>query len=332
MVNLKNKNFLTLLDFSKEEIDYLLALAAQLKAAKKNGTEPQKLKGKNIALIFEKDSTRTRCSFEVAAHDQGAHAVYLGAKGTPIGYKESIKDTARVLGRMFDGIEYRGFAQKKVEELAEFAGVPVWNGLTDEDHPTQVLADLLTIKEHFNKPLEQVTLVYCGDGRNNTANALMIGASKMGLNFKIAAPKKLFPSEELVNKCKEIAKESGSQITITDNVDEAVLGADVLYTDIWVSMGEPDEVWKERLNMLFPYQINSELIKKTNNKDVKVMHCLPSFHDLNTIDCLEVYNKFGVEPFEVTDEVFESEHCIVFDEAENRMHTIKAVMVATLAD
>lgn len=332
MVNLKNKNFLTLLDYSKEEIDYLLALAAQLKAAKKNGTEPQKLKGKNIALIFEKDSTRTRCSFEVAAHDQGAHAVYLGAKGTPIGYKESIKDTARVLGRMFDGIEYRGFAQKKVEELAEFAGVPVWNGLTDEDHPTQVLADLLTIKEHFNKPLEQVTLVYCGDGRNNTANALMIGASKMGLNFKIAAPKKLFPADGLVNKCKEIAKESGAQITITDNVDEAVLGADVLYTDIWVSMGEPDEVWKERLNMLFPYQINSELIKKTNNKDVKVMHCLPSFHDLNTIDCLEVYNKFGVEPFEVTDEVFESEHCIVFDEAENRMHTIKAVMVATLAE
>lgn len=332
LVNLKNRNFLTLLDFSTEEIEYLLTLAAELKAAKKNGTEQQKLKGKNIALIFEKDSTRTRCSFEVSAHDQGAHAVFLGPSGTPIGNKESIKDTARVLGRMFDGIEYRGFAQAKVEELAQFAGVPVWNGLTDEDHPTQVLADLLTIKEHFNKPFKEVTLVYCGDGRNNTANALMIGCSKMGLNFKIAAPKKLFPKTELIDKCRESAKETGAKITITDNVDEAVKGADVLYTDIWVSMGEPDEVWRERLNMLFPYQINSKLIEKTNNKNVKVMHCLPSFHDLNTTDCLAVYKKFGVEPYEVTDEVFESEHCIVFDEAENRLHTIKAVMVATLGE
>lgn len=332
MVNLKNKNLLTLLDFSTEEIEYLLTLAAELKAAKKAGTEKQNLKGKNIAMIFEKDSTRTRCSFEVAAHDQGAHAVFLGPTGTPIGNKESIKDTARVLGRMFDAIEYRGFAQKNVELLAEYAKVPVWNGLTDEDHPTQVLADLLTIKEHFNKPLKDVTLVYCGDGRNNTANALMIGSSKMGLNFKIAAPKKLFPESELVNKCKDIAKETGAKITITDNVDDAVLGADVLYTDIWVSMGEDEDIWKERLQMLFPYQINSELIEKTKNKNVKFMHCLPSFHDLNTIDCAAVYKKFGIEPYEVTDEVFESEHSIVFDEAENRMHTIKAVMVATLGD
>lgn len=332
MVNLKNKNLLTLLDFTTEEIEYLLTLAAELKASKYAGTEVQKLKGKNIALIFEKDSTRTRCSFEVAAHDQGAHAVFLGPTGTPIGNKESIKDTARVLGRMFDGIEYRGFAQEKVAELAQFAGVPVWNGLTDEDHPTQVLADLLTIKEHFDKPLKDVTLVYCGDGRNNTANALMIGASKMGLNFKIAAPKKLFPEVQLVNKCKEIAVGTGAKITITDNVEEAVLGADVLYTDIWVSMGEDEEVWKERLEMLFPYQINAELINKTNNKNVKFMHCLPSFHDLNTTDCAAVYKKFGIEPYEVTDEIFESEHSIVFDEAENRMHTIKAVMVATLGE
>lgn len=332
MINLKNRNLLTIMDFSPKEIDFLLDLAANLKAQKYAGTEKKQLKGKNIALLFEKDSTRTRCSFEVGAHDQGAHVTYLGATGTPIGNKESIKDTARVLGRMFDGIEYRGFAQKNVEQLAKYAGVPVWNGLTDEDHPTQVLADLLTIKEHLKKPLKKITLVYCGDGRNNTCNALMIGASKMGMNFKIAAPKKLFPSDELLNKCKLVAKETGAKITVTDNVDEAVLDADVLYTDIWVSMGEDDEVWKERLEILYPYQINMELIKKTNNKNVKFMHCLPSFHDLNTIDSKFVYDKFGIEPFEVTDEVFESEHSIVFDEAENRMHTIKAVMVATLAD
>ena len=332
MVNLKNRNLLTIMDFSSEEVDYLLKLAADLKKQKYSGTEEKKLRGKNIALLFEKDSTRTRCSFEVAAYDQGAHVTYLGATGTPIGNKESIKDTARVLGRMFHGIEYRGFAQKNVEELAKFADIPVWNGLTDEDHPTQVLADLLTIREHFEKPLSSVTLVYCGDGRNNTCNALMMGATKMGMNFKIAAPKSLFPTKELVDKCNEVAKETGAKITITDNVDEAVLNADVLYTDIWVSMGEPDEVWKERLSILYPYQINMDMIKKTNNKNVKFMHCLPSFHDLNTIDSKAVYDKFGIEPYEVTDEVFESEHSIVFDEAENRMHTIKAVMVATLAD
>ncbi|MFL0252977.1 ornithine carbamoyltransferase [Clostridium neuense] len=332
MVNLKNKSFLTLLDYSPEEIDYLLKLAKKLKEDKYNGSEKQYLKGKNIALIFEKDSTRTRCSFEISAHDQGAHAVYIGSVGSPIGKKESIKDSARVLGRMFDGIEYRGFEQENVEILAKYSGVPVWNGLTDTDHPTQTLANFLTIQENVKKPLNEVKLVYCGDGRNNVANALMIGAVKMGMDFVIAAPKKLFPASELVEKCKDIAKETGASITITDNVDEAVLNADVLYNDIWVSMGEADEIWKERLSILKPYQINMELIKKTKNPNVKFTHCLPAFHDLNTIDAKEVYDKFGVEPFEVTDEVFESEYSMVFDEAENRLHTIKAVMVATLGD
>lgn len=332
MVNLKNKSFLTLLDYSPEEIDYLLKLAKKLKEDKYNGCEKQYLKGKNVALIFEKDSTRTRCSFEISAYDQGAHPVYIGSAGSPIGKKESIKDSARVLGRMFDGIEYRGFEQESVEILAKYSGVPVWNGLTDTDHPTQTLANFLTIQENVKKPLNEVKLVYCGDGRNNVANALMIGAAKMGMNFVIAAPKKLFPASELTEKCMNVAKETGATITITDNVDEAVLNADVLYNDIWVSMGEDDEIWKERLSILMPYQINMELIKKTKNPNVKFTHCLPSFHDLNTIDAKWVYDKFGIEPFEVTDEVFESEYSMVFDEAENRLHTIKAVMVATIGD
>jgi ornithine carbamoyltransferase len=332
MVSLKNKSFLTLLDYTQEEIDYLLKLAKKLKEDKYKGSEKQYLKGKNVALIFEKDSTRTRCSFEISAHDQGAHAVYIGSVGSPIGKKESIKDSARVLGRMFDGIEYRGFEQENVEILAKYSGVPVWNGLTDTDHPTQTLANFLTIQEKVKKPLNEVKLVYCGDGRNNVANALMIGAAKMGMDFVIAAPKKLFPASELVEKCINVAKETGASITITDNVDEAVLNADVLYNDIWVSMGEDDEIWKERLSILMPYQINMELIKKTKNPNVKFTHCLPSFHDLNTEDAKWVYDKFGIEPFEVTDEVFESEYSMVFDEAENRLHTIKAVMVATLGD
>lgn len=330
MINLKGKSLLTLMDYTKEEIIWLLELAAQLKRDKKEGTEWQRLVGKNIALIFEKDSTRTRCAFEVAAYDQGANVTYLGPSGSQIGKKESIKDTARVLGRMYNGIEYRGYAQETVEILAKYSGVPVWNGLTDEDHPTQVLADFLTIMEHINKPLEEITLVYIGDGRNNVANALMIGASKVGMNFRIVSPKELFPTEELVNKCKELAAKSGAAITITNDVDSGVKDADVLYTDVWVSMGEPEEVWKERLELLKEYRVDMDLIKKTGNKNVKFMHCLPAFHDLGTDIGKKIYEKYGAECLEVTDEVFESKYSIVFDEAENRMHTIKAVMVATL--
>ncbi|MBE6043979.1 MAG: ornithine carbamoyltransferase [Clostridium thermopalmarium] len=329
-MNLKGKSLLTLMDYTKEEIIWLLELAAQLKRDKKEGTEWQRLVGKNIALIFEKDSTRTRCAFEVAAYDQGANVTYLGPSGSQIGKKESIKDTARVLGRMYNGIEYRGYAQETVEILAKYSGVPVWNGLTDEDHPTQVLADFLTIMEHINKPLEEITLVYIGDGRNNVANALMIGASKVGMNFRIVSPKELFPTEELVNKCKELAAKSGAAITITDDVDNGVKDTDVLYTDVWVSMGEPEEVWKERLELLKEYRVDMDLIKKTGNKNVKFMHCLPAFHDLGTDIGKKIYEKYGAECLEVTDEVFESKYSIVFDEAENRMHTIKAVMVATL--
>jgi ornithine carbamoyltransferase len=332
MFNLRNRNFLTLMDFTPKEINYFLDLAMDLKKAKYAGTEQQKLKGKNIALIFEKSSTRTRCAFEVGALDQGAHVTYLGPTGTQIGKKESVADTARVLGRMYDGIEYRGYGQEIVEELAKYAGVPVWNGLTTEDHPTQILADFLTIKEHFDKPLSNIVFVYAGDGRNNMANALMIGAAKMGMDFRIVSPKHLFPEVELVQKCNEIAKETGAKITITDNVAVGVKNADVLYTDVWVSMGEPDEVWAERIKILKPYQINMEMIKLTGNKSVKFMHCLPAFHDLKTIVGKDVFEKYGLEGLEVTDEVFESSYSIVFDEAENRMHTIKAVMVATLGD
>ena len=332
MFNLRNRNFLTLMDFTPKEINYFLDLARDLKRAKYTGTERQTLKGKNIALIFEKSSTRTRCAFEVGALDQGAHVTYLGPTGTQIGKKESVADTARVLGRMYDGIEYRGYGQEVVEELAKYAGVPVWNGLTTEDHPTQILADFLTIKEHFDKPLSSIVFVYAGDGRNNMANALMIGAAKMGMDFRIVSPKSLFPETTLVQKCNEIAKETGAKITITDNVAAGVKNADVLYTDVWVSMGEADEVWAERIKILRPYQINMEMIKLTGNKNVKFMHCLPAFHDLKTIVGKDVFEKYGLEGLEVTDEVFESEHSIVFDEAENRMHTIKAVMVATLGD
>ena len=330
MFNLRNRHFLTLMDFTPKEINFLLDLAEDLKKAKYTGVEQQKLKGKNIALLFEKDSTRTRCAFEVAAHDQGAHVTYLGRTGSQMGKKESIADTARVLGRMFDGIEYRGFGQEVVEELAKYSGVPVWNGLTNEDHPTQILADFLTIREHFSKPLNEIKFVYAGDGRNNMANALMIGAAKMGMDFRIVAPKSLFPEEELVKKCQSIINETGGKITLTDNVEEGVKDVDVIYTDVWVSMGEADEVWEQRIKLLMPYQVNKKMLELTGNKDVKFMHCLPAFHDLKTKVGKEIYEKFGIESMEVTDEVFESSASIVFDEAENRMHTIKAVMVATL--
>lgn len=330
MINLKGRSLLTLMDFSKEEILYLLDLAEQLKRDKHEGVEWQRLGRKNIALIFEKDSTRTRCAFEVAAYDQGVHVTYIGPTGSQFGKKESVKDTARVLGRMYDGIEYRGYGQEIVETLAKYSGVPVWNGLTDEDHPTQVLADFLTIKEHFDKPLESISLAYLGDGRNNVANALMIGSAKLGIDFRIVSPEELFPKSELVDKCKEVAIESGAKITITSDVEEGVKGADVIYTDVWVSMGEPENVWKERIELLKPYRVDMALMKKTCNDNVKFMHCLPAFHDLDTIIGRGIYEKFGIDGIEVTDEVFEGECSIVFDQAENRMHTIKAVMVATL--
>ncbi|WMJ79970.1 ornithine carbamoyltransferase [Clostridium sp. MB40-C1] len=330
MFNLKNRSLLTLMDFSVKEINFLLDLSSELKKSKYSGRETKNLVGKNIALIFEKDSTRTRCAFEVAAHDQGAHVTYLGPTGSQMGKKESIKDTARVLGRMYDGIEYRGFGQDVVETLAEYSGVPVWNGLTNEDHPTQVLADFLTIKEHFNKPLEDVTLVYIGDGRNNVANALMIGACKIGMNFRIVSPKVLFPEVGLVDKCKRKAEKSGGNIIITEDIDMGVKDADVIYTDVWVSMGESEDEWEKRIDLLRPYQVNMDIINKTYNKDVKFMHCLPAFHDLDTKVGKAIYEKYGLDAMEVTNEVFESDYSIVFDEAENRMHTIKAVMVATL--
>jgi len=329
-VNLKNRNFLKLLDFTPAEIKFLLDLSLSLKKAKYAGIEQQMLKGKNIALIFEKDSTRTRCAFEVAAFDQGAHVTYLGPSGSQIGKKESMKDTARVLGRMYDGIEYRGYGQDIVEELAHYAGVPVWNGLTTEFHPTQILADFLTMMEHSDKPLSKVSFAYVGDARNNMGNSLLVGAAKMGMDFRAVAPKSVQPTDELVNKAKEIAKETGAKITITDNVAEGVRGVDFLYTDVWVSMGEPEKVWEERIALLKPYQVNLEMVKKTGNPNVKFLHCLPSFHNRETKIGEEIYQKFGLEAMEVTDDVFESQNSLVFDEAENRMHTIKAVMVATL--
>lgn len=330
MFNLRNRSFLTLMDFTPKEINYMLDLAKELKNAKYAGTENQRLKGKNIVILFEKDSTRTRCAFEVGALDEGAHVTYLGPTGSHMGKKESVKDTARVLGRMYDGIEYRGFAQKTVEDLAKYSGVPVWNGLTDADHPTQVLADFLTAQEHINKPLDKMIFVYAGDGRNNVANALMIGAAKMGMDFRILTPSELDPKEELVERCREVAKETGAKITITDSINEGVKDADVIYTDVWVSMGEPEEEWIKRINLLKPYQVNMEMMKKTGNPKVIFEHCLPSFHNTETKVGQEIYEKYGLESLEVTDEVFESKHSVVFDEAENRMHTIKAVMVATL--
>jgi ornithine carbamoyltransferase len=301
-----------------------------LKDAKRKGTEKQYLKGKNIALIFEKASTRTRCAFEVAAYDQGAHVTYLGPTGSQIGQKESMKDTARVLGGMYDGIEYRGYGQAVVEELAEFAGVPVWNGLTNEFHPTQILADFLTMLEHSDKPLNKMVFCYLGDARYNMGNSLMVGSAKMGIDFRIAAPKACQPAEDLVTKCRLIAKETGAKITITENVDEAVKGADFLYTDVWVSMGEPDSVWEERISLLKPYQVNMKVLEKTGNPDVKFLHCLPAFHNRETKVGEEIFLKFGLDGLEVTEDVFESKHSIVFEEAVNRLHTIKAVMVATL--
>lgn len=328
--NLKNRSFLKLLDFTPKEIQYMLDLARDLKRAKYTGTEEQRLKGKNIVLLFEKDSTRTRCAFEVGALDQGAHVTYLGPSGSQMGKKESMKDTARVLGRMYDGIEYRGYDQSTVETLAEYAGVPVWNGLTTEFHPTQILADFLTMSEHIDKPLNQVSFCYLGDARNNMGNSLMVGAAKMGMDFRAAAPKSCQPDEALVAKCREIAKETGAKITITDNVDEAVKGVDFLYTDVWVSMGEPAEVWEERIRLLRPYQVNMDVVKKTGNPKVKFLHCLPAFHNLETQVGREIHAKYGLDAMEVTEDVFESAMSIVFDEAENRLHTIKAVMVATL--
>ncbi|HEY5470409.1 MAG TPA: ornithine carbamoyltransferase [Bacteroidales bacterium] len=331
-INLHNRHFLKELDFTPEEIKYLLDLSAELKATKKQGTEKQYLKGKNIALIFEKASTRTRCAFEVAAYDQGAHVTYLGPTGSQIGQKESMKDTARVLGGMYDGIEYRGYGQDIVEELAKYAGVPVWNGLTNEYHPTQILADLLTMTEHSDKPFNKMVFCYLGDARYNMGNSLMVGSAKMGIDFRIAAPKSYQPAEELTIKCRAIAKETGAKITITENVDEAVKGADFLYTDVWVSMGEPDSVWEERIKLLTPFQINMNVVKKTGNPDVKFLHCLPAFHNRATKVGEDIFRKFGLNGMEVTEDVFESKHSIVFDEAENRLHTIKAVMVATLGD
>jgi ornithine carbamoyltransferase len=328
--NLKNRNFLKLLDFSAQEINFLLELSETLKKAKYAGTEKQLLKGKNIALIFEKTSTRTRCAFEVAAFDQGAHVTYLGPSGSQIGHKETMKDTARVLGRMYDGIEYRGFGQQIVEELAQYAGVPVWNGLTNEFHPTQILADFLTMKEHSDKPLSQIKFCYLGDARNNMGNSLMVGAAKLGMDFRAAAPLQCQPSAELQEQCKEIAKKSGAKILITEDLAEAVKDCDFLYTDVWVSMGEPAEVWAERIELLKPYQVNSEAMKLTGNPDVKFLHCLPAFHNRDTKLGEEIYQKFGLDALEVTEEVFESEASVVFDQAENRLHTIKAVMVATL--
>ena len=330
--NLRNRSFLKLLDFTPKEIQYLLDLARDLKRAKYAGTEQQRLKGKNIALIFEKTSTRTRCSFEVAAYDQGAHVTYLGPSGSQIGIKESMKDTARVLGRMFDGIEYRGFAQTTVEQLAQYSGVPVWNGLTNEFHPTQILADFLTMSEHVDKPLNKVSYAYLGDARFNMGNSLMVGGCKMGMDVRIVAPKALWPDPQLVETCRKIAAETGAPLTLTDDVDAGVKGCDFLYTDIWVSMGEPDEVWKERIAMLMPYQVNAKMMERTGNPKCKFMHCLPSYHNLETKAGRDVYEKFGLDGIEVTEDVFESENSIVFDEAENRMHTIKAVMVATLGD
>ena len=330
--NLKNRGFLKLLDFSPKEIQYLLDLAAELKKAKYAGTEQPRLKGKNIALIFEKTSTRTRCAFETAAYDQGAHVTYLGPTGSQIGVKESMKVTARVLGRMYDGIEYRGFAQTTVEELAKYSGVPVWNGLTNEFHPTQILADFLTMSEHSDKPLHQISYAYLGDARFNMGNSLLVGGAKMGMDVRIVAPKALQPAPELVAQCQVIAAETGARITITDDVKAGVKGCDFLYTDVWVSMGEPDSVWKERIELLKPYQVNAALMAATGNPACKFMHCLPAYHNRETKVGEEVFQKFGMNGVEVTEEVFESPASIVFDEAENRLHTIKAVMVATLGN
>jgi ornithine carbamoyltransferase len=328
--NLRNRSFLKELDFTPAELRFLLELSIDLKKAKYAGYEQQRLKGKNIALIFEKDSTRTRCAFEVAAYDQGAHVTYLGPTGSQMGAKETIQDTARVLGRMYDGIEYRGFGQEVVEELARYAGVPVWNGLTNEFHPTQLLADFMTFMEHSDKPLNRMKFAYLGDARFNMGNSYLIGSAKMGLDFRIVTASDLYPSDELVRQAREIAKGTGATITLTEDVDEGVKGVDFIATDVWVSMGEPDEVWEERIKTLMPYQVNASVMEKTGNEEAKFLHCLPSFHNTGTTIGAKIGEKFGVEAMEVTDEVFESDASLVWDEAENRLHTIKAVMVATL--
>ena len=327
-MNIKGQSFLKLLDFTPKQIGEFIDLAAQLKAKKKGGELVDVLKGKNIAIIFEKTSTRTRCSFEVAAHDLGMGVTYLDPTGSQIGKKESIKDTARVLGRMFDGIEYRGFEQEIVEQLSEYAGVPVWNGLTNEFHPTQILADFLTLKEKFGK-LEGLKFVYMGDARYNMGNSLMVGCAKMGMHFVACAPKKYWPAKELIDECQAVAKETGAILEFIEDPMVATKDANAIYTDVWVSMGEPDEVWEERINDLLPYRVTMDLINNAD-KDVVFMHCLPAFHDLDTKIGKQIYEKFGLTEMEVTDEVFESKNSVVFDEAENRMHTIKAVMAATL--
>jgi ornithine carbamoyltransferase len=332
VVDLKGRNFLRLADYTPEEIRYLIDLAAELKAAKKNGTEEQKLVGREIALIFEKDSTRTRCAFEVAAYDQGAHVTFIGPGGSHMGHKETAKDTARVLGRMYDAIEFRGFAQDVADELAQWSGVPVYNGLTDEWHPTQMLADFLTFTEHTDKPFEEITFCYLGDARFNMADSYLVAGAKLGMHVRIASPKKLWPRDEIQQVAHDTAAETGATILLTENVEEAVKGADFLLTDVWVSMGEPDDVWKERIELLKPYQVNAQTMALTGNPNTKFMHCLPAFHNTDTQVGKEIYEKFGMESLEVTEEVFESPASVVFDEAENRLHTIKAVMVATLAD
>lgn len=329
-VNLRNRSFLKELDFTPDELRFLLKLSADLKAAKYGGYERPRLVGKNIALIFEKASTRTRCAFEVAAYDQGAHVTYLGPEGSQIGHKESMKDTARVLGRMYDGIEYRGFAQETVETLARYAGVPVWNGLTNEFHPTQFLADALTMIEHSTKPAAEIAYCYMGDARFNMGNSLLIGGCKLGMDVRICAPRGLWPGDELVAAARAVAEETGARLTLTEDVDEGVAGADYIHTDVWVSMGEPDAVWQERIGLLKPYQVNGAAIQRSGNPATKFMHCLPAFHNRETKVGEGVYQKFGLDGLEVTEDVFESPASIVFDQAENRMHTIKAVMVATL--
>ncbi|EPB6466277.1 ornithine carbamoyltransferase [Cronobacter dublinensis] len=332
-INLKNRNFLKLLDYTPAEIQYLIDLAMTLKADKKAGREKKTLTGKNIALIFEKTSTRTRCAFEVGAFDQGAQVTYIGPSGSQIGHKESMKDTARVLGRMYDGIEYRGYGQEIVEELGAFAGVPVWNGLTNEFHPTQILADLMTMLEHApGKTLREIRFAYLGDARNNMGNSLMVGAAKMGMEIRLVAPKAFWPEAALVEQCRAIAADNGARIILTEHVDEGVDSVDFLYTDVWVSMGEPKEAWAERVALMKPYQINQAVINATGNPNVKFMHCLPAFHNEHTTVGRDIEAAYGLKGLEVTDEVFESPCSIVFDEAENRMHTIKAVMVATLGE
>ncbi len=328
-VNLRGRHFLTLKDFTPEEIIYMLNLSKDLKAKKRAGIKGELLKGKNICLIFEKSSTRTRCAFEVGGYDEGANVTFLSQ--SQMGKKESIEDTARVLGRFYDGIEFRGFKQETVDTLAKHAGVPIWNGLTDLYHPTQILADFLTITEHVDKPLRKVKFVFVGDARNNMGNSLMIGAAKMGMHFVGLAPKSLFPDEALVDEMREVAKETGATIELTDKIDHAVKDADVIYTDVWVSMGEEDK-YEERIKLLKHYQVNMDMLKKSGNEHIIFMHCLPAFHDLNTIVGQEIHEKYGLAELEVTDEVFRSKHSVVFDEAENRLHTIKAIMVATLGD